>query len=129
MSLRPIGDNFTFELPNAPSTAPGVRRNSTSTVAKVKFAKRVRDFVVRHNLDGVDLDWEYFRDVDKDATKLDSLVSVTRALKNAFIHPASIPGDSVESETYNRENLIITVTSARFPRELTENYDFNILQK
>lgn len=56
VSLRPTGASFTLEDPkNITYPLP------PSNTLRHRFAKRIKDFLTRHLLDGVDLDYEYFK--------------------------------------------------------------------
>lgn len=106
VSVRPA--DKTFSLESNATTAP--------VNVKSKFAKRLRDFLSRHNLDGVDLDWEFFRENDRSANGREALVSLVRVLKATLIQAPD-------------PNFLITLTSSKFPRDLTDNYDFGNLHK
>jgi chitinase len=110
VSVRPADKTFSLES------------NSTTVAANVKskFAKRLRDFLSRHNVDGVDLDWEFFRENDKSANGREALVSLVRVLRATLRQPVAGSPD---------QNFLVTLTSSKFPRDLTENYDFNNLHK
>jgi len=86
--------------------------SSPSSSIKHKFAKRLKDFLARHEVDGVDLDWEFFREADKSTHGREALVSLVRILK-----------------TYLSPSSLVTVTSSKFPRDLTDNYDFANLNR
>jgi GH18 family chitinase len=105
VSLRPAEKSFTLE-PNVTSSS------SPSSSIKHKFAKRLKDFLARHEVDGVDLDWEFFREADKSTHGREALVSLVRILK-----------------TYLSPSSLVTVTSSKFPRDLTDNYDFANLHR
>lgn len=110
VSLRPADKAFAIES----------NTTAASSNLKSKFAKRLREFLTRHNLDGVDLDWEFFRESDRNANGRDVLVSLVRIMKS--ILRQSISGS-------NDQNYLITLTSSKFPRDLTDNYDFGNLHK
>lgn len=109
VSLRPAEKTFTLDA-----------TNGTTNNIKSKFAKRLRDFLSRHNLDGVDLDWEFFRENDKNANGREPLVSLLRVLRST-LRPSG--GHSHE------QTFLTTLTSSKFPRDLTDNYDFGSLHK
>ena len=109
VSIRPADRTFTFES------------NGTSSSGKSKaiFAKRIKDFVTRHNLDGIDLDWEFFREADRSVNGREPLVTLVRGLKTVLKQSPSLAPSNVGHGGYS-----ITLTTSKFPRDLTENYDF-----
>jgi len=136
VSLRPSEKNFTFE-PNTTTVSQSantvgsrVRRNgqNSASAIRTRFAKRMKEFLARHNIDGVDLDWEFFRETDKKASSKELLVSVVRTLRTTF-SPTQRPTSFSSSSIVNENNMLITLTTSKFPRELTDNYDFAELQK
>lgn len=111
VSLRPSDKSFTLQ-PNITSSRTSSSSTGDSNL-RVRFAKRVKDFLSRHHLDGIDLDWEFFREVDKSGSNgRESLVSLVRSLK-----------------TIMRHDFLLTITSSKFPRDLTDHYDFANLYK
>lgn len=114
ISLRPSGREFSLE--GSANDVTG--HNSSGTAIKTKFARKVQEFILRHGLDGVDLDWEFFRDPKDQITKKDALLAMVKLFR-AMFHP-------VPSKT---EEHVITVTTSKYPRELTDNYDFANLHK
>lgn len=136
VSLRPSDKTFSFE-PNTTSTLAAtqrVRRNgqNSASALRTRFAKRIKEFLVRHNLDGVDMDWEFFREVDRQASRRDLLVSVVRTLKSTFRQSGSSGSGQLTTASNPAtaaHNFLITVTTSKFPRDLTDNYDFGNLHK
>lgn len=127
VSLRPSDKNFSFE-PNTNSTEQqrqkknGIIQNGATF--RNKFSKRMKEFLQRHNLDGVDLDWEFFREADKNNGKhKELLVNVIRTLRSTFRPTVS------QVAPVPTSNLLITLTTSKFPRDLTDNYDFASLNK
>lgn len=72
VSLRPTGPAFSLEDPkNITYPLP------PSNTLRHRFAKRIRDFVNRHGLDGVDIDYEYFKiDHNTNNQKRQYLISI-----------------------------------------------------
>jgi GH18 family chitinase len=70
VSLRPSSNQFSLEDTS--------KLNITALTVRKKFASRVRDFITRHGLDGVDLDWSYFKDPQNSNSKRETLISVLR---------------------------------------------------
>ncbi len=70
VSLRPSSNQFSLE--DTSTLTP------TALTVRKKFASRVRDFITRHGLDGVDLDWSYFKDPQNSNSKRETLISVLR---------------------------------------------------
>lgn len=72
VSLRPTGQAFNLEDPkNITYPLPA------SNTLRHRFAKRIRDFITRHNLDGVDIDYEYFKmDNNSNNQKRQYLISI-----------------------------------------------------
>ncbi len=68
VSLRPSNNQFSLEETS--------KVNATALTVRKKFASRVRDFVIRHGLDGVDLDWSHFKDAHNLNSKRETLISV-----------------------------------------------------
>lgn len=107
VSIRPADRTFTFEANNT----------SSSGKSKAIFAKRVKDFVTRHNLDGIDLDWEFFREADRSVNGREPLVTLVRGLKTILKQSPSLQNGP-------SHGYLVTLTTSKFPRDLTENYDF-----
>lgn len=132
VSLRPSDKTFSFE-PNSTIDTARVRRNgqNTGSQQRTKFAKKIREFIVRHSLDGVDMDWEFFREVDRQASRRDLLVSVVRTLKSTFRQMGTLTPSLTSGQPAASANnfLLISVTTSKFPRDLTDNYDFSNLHK
>ena len=74
VSLRP--NNKRFSLESIP------KKNISANAVRTKFARQVREFIERHALDGVDLDWEYFRETDKQNSKREILNAVLKVSFN-----------------------------------------------
>uniref|UniRef100_T1KVX2 Chitinase n=1 Tax=Tetranychus urticae TaxID=32264 RepID=T1KVX2_TETUR len=62
----------------------------------------------------------FFRDSKEVSTKRDSLLTIVHLLRTSFSQLSS--GNSVKDR-------LITVTTSKYPRELTDNYDFGNLHK
>lgn len=77
VSLRPTGLGFTLEDPqNITYPLPA------SNTLRHRFAKRIRDFLTRHHLDGIDIDYEYFKhEKHSNNQKRDYLISVIQVSK------------------------------------------------
>lgn len=124
VSLRPSGREFSLDGTSSSSSSlfhNSDHSNSSGLAIKTKFARKVQEFILRHELDGVDLDWEFFRDSTKDiSTKKDSLLSIVHLLRTLFNQLSSGNPDN---------DRLITITTSKYPRELTDDYDFGNLHK
>ena len=69
-------------------------------------------------MDGVDLDWEFFRENDKSANGREPLAALVRVLRSVLRQSSSADA-----------GFLITLTSSKFARDLTDNYDFASLHK
>lgn len=112
VSLRPNGKEFSLTGSSIDSA------HNSSSALKSKFARKVQDFVYRHGLDGVDLDWEFFRDQKDSSNSKENLINQLRLFRSMLNQITGGP-----------EEYIVSLTTSKYPRELADNYDFNSLQK
>ncbi|KAI2796869.1 hypothetical protein BLOT_014566 [Blomia tropicalis] len=113
VSLRPTGTTFTLEDPkNITYPLPA------SNTLRHRFAKRIRDFLTRHSLDGIDLDYEYFKqESHSNNRRRDYLISIIQAISSSLR----------QSNEPNRP--LLSLTTSRYPRHLADYYDFSELYK
>ena len=129
VSLRPTGQAFTLEDPkNITYPLPA------SNTLRHRFAKRIKDFLTRHFLDGIDIDYEYFKQEQHSNNRrreyllsiiqvkvieicLMVLISVNQSISNSL----KMPNENVKS--------ILSLTTSRYPRHLADYYDFSELHK
>ncbi|OTF77275.1 mite allergen-like protein (Chitinase-like), partial [Euroglyphus maynei] len=112
VSLRPTGTTFNLEdSKNITYPLPA------SNTLRHRFAKRIRDFINRHNLDGVDIDYEYFKmENSSNNQKRQYLISIIQSIS--------------ESLKLNDDNkTILTLTTSRYPKHLADYYDFAQINK
>ncbi|CAG2103675.1 unnamed protein product [Medioppia subpectinata] len=110
LSLRPSNNQFIVD--------DALATNSSADAVRTKFARRVREFVDRHGIDGVDLDWEYFKESHNQITKRDTLLSVLRIL-NEELKPLNETADQ----------YLLTITVSKYARDLADYYDFSEIYK
>lgn len=95
-----------------------------------KFAKRVRDFIVRHSLDGINLDWPYFsQTMPASSANLsrDHLTLVLQALNENFQNTLA---QSSPSSAYLRlQSPIVTLTASKDFYSIVDGYDFHQINK
>jgi len=141
VSLRPTGHLFTLEDPkNITYPLPA------SNTLRHRFAKRIRDFLTRHALDGIDIDYEYFKlDQHSNNRKREYLISIIQVGIVTAIVPLcftltrvmitidilfiaqSISGSLKQSNEPTRP--LLSLTTSRYPRHMADYYDFSELNK
>ena len=80
VSVRPSGQEFPVNVSNNHASPTNSWPSVSNQTVISKLARKVKEFVIRHNLDGIDLDWEYFRESNEKVRK-ENLVSVAKIFK------------------------------------------------
>lgn len=110
-----------------PHELPWVDSNVTQTDGvRAQFARRLRDFLYRHQLDGVDIEWEQFklnnflvRDLTtgSDADQLRSQKSVAVQLIDRL------------HDEFEPQRLIISFTITKNAQDMLDKYDFERISR
>ncbi|KAH7637503.1 mite allergen-like protein [Dermatophagoides farinae] len=116
VSLRPTGTSFNLEdSKNITYPLPA------SNTLRHRFAKRIRDFINRHNLDGVDIDYEYFKmENNSNNQKRQYLISIIQSISESL---------KQNDDDNNNNRTILTLTTSRYPKHLADYYDFAEINK
>ena len=136
VSLRP-DDYFSFEVTRGEGAEPAASQPAAQQQQQLqpqmnemhqKFAKRIRDFIVRHALDGVNLDWPYFAQTMQSANASRDHLSLVLAALNENFH--STLAQSSPSAAYLRLQLpIVTLTTSKDFYSIIDGYDFHQINK
>ncbi|RWS30133.1 chitinase-like protein 10 [Leptotrombidium deliense] len=86
-----------------------------------RLAIRVRDFIVAHEIDGVDLDSKYLTDNEILSVNKEIVTSFTKALRYAFQERNSV--------NIKPKEFLISITSSKYPKELADDYNFKEIKK
>lgn len=102
---------------------------------KNKFARRTRDFLIRHGLDGVDINWPQFYSIEEDAhtsnpsihgERKSNLLQLIRSFNEIFRQTTYDDGSFTDPLYSN--GLLISLTTGNKVHDLMSNYDFNSIQ-
>ena len=115
VSVRPNGKDLSSNYYHHDNSQAALWSSISNQTVLSKLARKVNEFIIRHKLDGIDLDWEYFREASDKAQK-ENLVSVIRTFKNFFKHSLG-------------SNYSLTITTSKYPQDLTGYYDFVALNR
>lgn len=113
--------------------------NSTSFLSihniKNKFARRTRDFLIRHGLDGIDINWPQFYSIEEDENlptnvhgeRKENLLQLVRSFNEIF-RQTTYDDNTFNNDPIYSNGLLISLTTGNKVHDLMSNYDFNSIQ-
>lgn len=103
---------------------------------KNKFARRTRDFLIRHGLDGVDINWPNFYSIEEDehtasfSTYSERRTNLLQLIKsfNEIFRQTTYDDSAFNSDPIYSNGLLISLTTGHKVHDLISNYGFNEIQ-